>query len=132
MSFAGFVRAIHAVSIELTGTDPLHPNVPYVAGAVARSIQIDYPGGHRVFGMVKQLESNAAGVTAENGEINPSCRFLGSERQRRARPNVSALGDLRDIIVQVALGRFHHRCHRIRADSNGTATPVRWGITRAV
>ncbi len=94
MSFAGFVRAIHAVSIQLTGTDPLHPNVPYVAGAVARSIQIDDPRGHRVFGMVKQLESNAAGVTAENGEINPSFRFLGSERQRRARPNVSALGDL--------------------------------------
>jgi len=36
MSFAGFVRPIHAVSIELTGTDPFHPNVPYIAGAVAR------------------------------------------------------------------------------------------------
>src|SRR5208282_2130757 len=36
MSFAGLVRAIHAVSIELTGTDPFHPNVPYVAGAIAR------------------------------------------------------------------------------------------------
>jgi len=36
MSFAGFVRSIHAVSIELTGTDPFHPNVPYIAGAVAR------------------------------------------------------------------------------------------------
>src|ERR1039458_6267964 len=35
MSFGGFVRAIHAVSIELPRTDPLHPNVPYVAGAVA-------------------------------------------------------------------------------------------------
>jgi hypothetical protein len=35
MSFAGFIRAIHAVSIELTGTDALHPNVPYVSGAVA-------------------------------------------------------------------------------------------------
>ena len=106
MSFAGFVRAIHAVSIELTGTDPLHPNVPYVAGAVARGIQIDYPGGHCVFGMVEQLQSNAAGVTAENGEINPSSPFLGSQRQRRARPNVSALGDLRDVIMQLALRAF--------------------------
>src|SRR5664280_1082143 len=34
MSFAGFVRAIHAVSVELTGTDPFHPHVPYVAGVV--------------------------------------------------------------------------------------------------
>src|SRR5664279_462652 len=54
MSFAGFVRAIHAVSIELTGTDPFHPHVPYVAGVVARGIQIDYPGGHRIFGMLEQ------------------------------------------------------------------------------
>ena len=35
MSFGGFVRAVHAVSIELTRADPLHPNVPYVTGAVA-------------------------------------------------------------------------------------------------
>ena len=106
MSFAGFVRAIHAVSIELTGTDPFDPNVPDVAGAVARRIQIDDPGGHCVFGMVEQLESNAAGVTAENGEIDSSLRFLGSQRQRRARPNVGALGDLRDVIVQLAFGRL--------------------------
>ena len=125
MSLAGFVRAIHAVGIELTGADPLHPDVPYVAGAVARRIQIDYPGGRCVFGMVEQLQSNAAGVAAENGEINPSSPFAGPKRQRKARPNVSALGDLRDIIVQLAFGRFHHRCHRIRADSNGTATPER-------
>jgi len=35
MSLARIVGAIHSVGIELTGTDPLHPNVPYVAGAVA-------------------------------------------------------------------------------------------------
>ena len=74
--------------------------------------------------MVEQLQSNAAGVTAENGEINSSSPFLGSQRQRRARPNVSVLGDLRDVIVQLALRRFHHRCHRIRAASSGTATPA--------
>lgn len=66
-----------------------------------------------------------AGVTAENAEINPSSPFLGSRRQRRSRPNVSVLGDLRAISVQLALGRFHHRCHRIRADSIGTDTPER-------
>jgi hypothetical protein len=35
------------------------------------------------------------------------------------------LGGFRNVIVQLAWGRFHHRCHRIRADSNGTATPDR-------
>jgi hypothetical protein len=51
----------------------------------------------------------------------------GSQRQRRARLNVSALGDLGDV-----LGRFHHRCHRIRAASKGAATPAWCGTTRTV
>ena len=119
----GLVRAIHAVSIELTGADPLNPNVPYIAGAVARWIQIDDPGGRCVFGMIEQLQPNAAGVTTENGEIDSSSPFLGSQRQRGARLNVGVLGGLRDETAQLALSRFHHRCHRIRADSNGTATP---------
>ena len=73
--------------------------------------------------MVEQLESNTGGVTAENGKINSSSSFQGSQRQRRARPNISVLGDLRDVIGQLAFGRFDYRCHRIRADSSGTATP---------
>src|ERR1039458_5350752 len=80
--------------------------------------------------MVEQLQLDAAGVTAENGEINASSLFLGSQRQRRARPNVGVLGDLRDVTVQLALSSLHHRCHRMRADSNGIATPERRGITR--
>jgi serine/threonine protein phosphatase PrpC len=34
--------------------------------------------------------------------------------------------------VPLVLGDSHQRCHRIRADSIGTDTPERWGITRAV
>ena len=60
MAFAGLVRPIHAVRIELTGTDPRHPDVPDVPGTVARGIQIDDPGRLCVFGMVEQLQSNAA------------------------------------------------------------------------
>ena len=115
MPFAGFIRAIRAVSIKLTGTDPLHPNVPDVAGAVVRRIQIDDPGGLRVFGMVEELQPNAAGVTAENSEIHPSLRILGSQRQRRARPNVGMLGNVREIILQVGLWCFHHRCRKVIA-----------------
>jgi hypothetical protein len=38
----------------------------------------------------------------------------------------------RDLAAQLALARCHHRCQRIRAHSNGTATPECRGITRAV
>ena len=107
MAFAGFVRAIHAVSVELTGIDSLHPDVPYIAGAVAHWIQIDYPGRLCVFGMVEQLESNAAGVAAEDGEIDPSCRFLGSQRQRQSPPEHQRARQISAIYsVQLALGRL--------------------------
>ena len=65
VSFARFVRTIHAIRIELAGADPLHPNVPYVAGTVVRGIQIYHPGGCGIFRMIKQLQPNAAGVPAE-------------------------------------------------------------------
>jgi len=45
-------------------------------------------------------------ITAGNGDINPCYPFLGSHGQRRARPNVSALGDFRDVMMQLALGVF--------------------------
>ena len=111
MPLGGFVRPTHPVSIELTGCNPLHPNVPDVTGAVVRSIQVDGPGGHRIFGMVEELQSSAAGMAAEDGEINPTFRFSGPQRQRRAGPNLGPLGDLREIFAQVAPGRFDRCCH---------------------
>ena len=125
MSLAGLVSTIHTVSIALAGRDPLHPNVPYVAGAVVRCIQVDRPGGRRVFGMVKQFQSNTAGISAEDGEINSASAFLGSQGQRRTRANVRAPGDLGDVLLQLALGLVLHRCQRIRSDSNGTVAPER-------
>ena len=84
-----------------------------------------YPVGHRVFGMVKQLESNATGVATENGEINPSFRFLRSERQRKTGPNMSVLGALRDIIVQARVsGAFINVAIGFEPIRNDTATPV--------
>jgi hypothetical protein len=43
--------------------------------------------------MIEQLQSNAAGVTPENGEID-------------GRLNVSALGDLGDVTMQLSGGPF--------------------------
>ena len=81
MSFIGFVRAIHAVSIQLTGTDPLHPNVPDVSSAVARGIQINHPDGRGIFRMIKQLQSNSAGVSAEKSKVHSFTTCIGSQRQ---------------------------------------------------
>ena len=71
MSFLGLVRAIHPVGIELTGTNPFNPDVPHVTGAVARGIEINNSGGRCVYRKIKQLQPNAAGVTAEEGEVDP-------------------------------------------------------------
>ena len=65
MSFPRLVRAIHPVGIELAGTDALNPDVPHVTGAVAQRIEINHPGRRCVYRKIKQLEPNAAGVTAE-------------------------------------------------------------------
>ena len=70
MSFPRLVWSVQPVGIELTRTNPLNPDVPYVTAAVARGIEINDSGRHCVFGMVEQLQSNAAGVTAEEGEID--------------------------------------------------------------
>ena len=78
MALVGLIRAVHAVGIELTGTDPTHPNVPHVTSAVALGIQINHPGGRGILGMIKQLQPNAAGVTAEEGEIDSFPIFMGS------------------------------------------------------
>jgi hypothetical protein len=45
-------------------------------------------------------------IMAGNGDINPCYPFLGSQGQSRARPNVSALGDFRDVMMQLGLGVF--------------------------
>ena len=78
MAVLGLIRAVHAVGIELTGTDPLHPNVPHVTSAVGLGIQINHPGWRGILGMIKQLQPNAAGVTAEEGEVDSPPILMGS------------------------------------------------------
>ena len=56
--------------------------------------------------------------------------FIAMSPKGRAAP--SRTSNFRDIAVQPALVRLDHRCHRIRASSNGIATPSRRGIIRAV
>ena len=106
MSFAGLVRAIHPVGIELTGTNPFNPDVPHITRAVACGIEINHPGGHCVCGLIEQLEPNAAGVTAEQGKVDPSLGFMGSQRQRDAPPHFSVFGDFDDVIRSGRSGVF--------------------------
>jgi hypothetical protein len=48
----------------------MNPDVPYVTRAVARGIQVNHPGGRGIFGMIKQLQPNAAGVPAEERSVH--------------------------------------------------------------
>src|SRR5664279_4709066 len=97
MSFVGLVGAINAIRIKLTGTDPAYPDMPHIAGAVAGRIQLDCAGRRCVFGVVEQLQPDAAGVTAENREIDTPAEFVVSEGQRGTGANVGVLGGLRDV-----------------------------------
>ena len=78
MSMLGLVWPVYPVGIELTGRNPLNPEVPNVTGAVAHGIEINHSGGRCVYRKIKQLQSNAAGVTAEEGEVHSSPIFMGS------------------------------------------------------
>jgi hypothetical protein len=55
-----------------------------------------------------------------------------AERVRSRLSLALLFADPRDVKAPLALGRFAQRCHRIRADSKGTATPHRRGMARAV
>jgi hypothetical protein len=59
-------------------------------------------------------------------------RLAAGGRTARQDLNVCLHAKLRNIRVQLKRRRYPQRCHRIRAHSNGTATPERCGITRAV
>ena len=50
---------------------------------------------------------------------------MGRYSSRSKPSDLSTLRDVRLIIVQPAFGRLNYRCHRIRASSRGTATPLR-------
>ena len=149
MAFLGLVRTVHPVGIELTGTNPLNPDVPHVTRAVARGIEINHPGSCGIFGMIKQLQPNAAGVAAEEAKFTPSPDVHGfpEAMERRLRTSVRVriplpiiiAADVRTTDCRVAIVLriddcalccdTDHRCHRIRAASRGTATPSRCGIS---
>jgi hypothetical protein len=80
MSFPGVIRAVRPIPIELAGTNPLNPDVPHITGAVVRGIQSNDSEGHAICWVLKQLEPNAAGVTAEEGEVDSGSIFMGSHR----------------------------------------------------
>jgi len=100
MALVGLVRTVHPVGVELTGTNPLKPDVPHVTRSVTRGIEINYLGRRCVCGMIKQLQPNMARVTTEQGKINACFGFMWSQGQRNSLPHLSAFRNLCYIILQ--------------------------------
>lgn len=84
VSFTGLVQAVQAVGIELAGTYAIDPDVPHITGAVTGRIQIDHPGRFSVLRKVKQFQPNAAGMSAEDGEVGAIAMAVGTHGQRSA------------------------------------------------
>ena len=97
MSFAGFVRAIDAVSIELTGTNPLHPNVPYVAGAVAPRSRSITRAGIASSGWSNNSSRTRLASRLKMAKLTPPPVSWVPKGRGEPALNVSALGDLRKI-----------------------------------
>ena len=79
MSVPRLVRAVHSIGIELTGSNPFNPDVPHITGAVAGRIEINHSGGRCVLRKIKKLQTNSAGVTAQEGEVDSPPIFMGSQ-----------------------------------------------------
>ncbi len=113
MAVLGLIRAVQPVGVELAGTYSRNPDVPHVAGAIARGIQVNHPGRHRVLRMIKQLEPNATGMTAEQREVDASRGFIRSQGQRNASSNIGLFGHCGRIIMQRTFGHLHSSGLRI-------------------
>ena len=63
--------------------------------------------------MIKQLQPNAAGVSAEERKVHSFAARMGSQRQWHTNSNISPLRYLCQIIMQRAFGRGQI-CGRVR------------------
>ena len=113
MAVLGLIRAIHAIGIELTRTNPLNPDMPHITRAVACGIEINHLGCRCVFGLIKQLQPNAAGVSAEEREVDSFATGIGSQRQWHPHANISPLRYLCHILMQRAFRRLSYAGVRI-------------------
>jgi hypothetical protein len=50
--------------------------------------------------LIKQLQPNATGVTAEQGEVDSSAIFMRPQWQRKVPPDVSVFGDICRIFIE--------------------------------
>jgi hypothetical protein len=83
----------------LTGFDSRNPDVPDVAGAVPRWIQIDGASRRRVFGMIKQLEAYAVRVPAEKREVDSTSHFPSAQGRWAASSNFRVFANSRDVLI---------------------------------
>jgi len=105
MAVLGLVGAVHSIGIQLARSNPPNPDVPHITSAVERGIQIDHPGSLGIFWMIKQLQPNAAGVSAEECKVHSFATCIGSHRQWQTNANISPLRYFCHIIMQGAFGR---------------------------
>src|SRR5579872_5237431 len=58
----GLVWTVNAVCVQLPGTHILHPDVPDIAGPIARRIELDHPARARVLHPTEELEPHPRGI----------------------------------------------------------------------
>ena len=112
------VRSGDAKPVELAGPDPLQPDVPDVAGLVPGRIEDDAPGRHGVLGTGEEVEADAGGVPAEDGEVDAIPARMGAEGQGHARADGLNLAQLQEALELGELLRARvwsgHTCrHRV-------------------
>ena len=59
--------------------------MPDVAGLVPGRVEDDAPGRHGILGIGKEIEADAGGVPAEDGEVDAIPARMGAEWQGHAR-----------------------------------------------
>jgi hypothetical protein len=102
MAVRGLIRAVHTIGIELAGANSVNPTMPHVTSAVACGIQINHPGDRGIFRMIKQLQPNAARMSAEARTVHSFATCVGVQRQWDTHSNLSTLAYRSHILLQRA------------------------------
>ena len=122
MSFVGFVRAIHAVAIELTGTNPFTQTCHTSPVRLRADPDRRFWTGLASSGWSNNSSRTRLASRPKTAKLTPPA--VSSVPNGRGEPaRTSALGRSPRYHRASRVGLFHHRCHRIRVTSSGIATP---------
>ncbi len=79
MSVPQAIRPFYSIHAELAGAQTLDPYMPYVVGAMVSRIEHEGTSGGAVTVMGVALQTDAGGVTAEDGEAHASRMEMSSQ-----------------------------------------------------